>query len=633
MDRILLTEDDAGAQLLFRNRLEELGYEVVCASTGARGLMEARAGKFDLFLVDIGLGSGIDGYEVCRRLKAMPQNHRVPVVLISSLVKSQDELHRGYEAGCEAFLVKGDLTLIEDVVRAMLRIKSLQDDLALQNRLLEEQNRRLNKERERGADLERALRETGNRAVVFRELATGRPDGVLWVDAEGVVRGTDRGAQDVLGKDIEGKHLARLAPGTGLEAFVRNARTATHDGYRLDVGDGSRSLSVSVLPMVPSSIGDELPYRVVILHDQAKRRVAAEMLRLEEHGVPRREIGPLVEAARSVFHPDAMVGPSNHALELRRRLEHLARSDRPVLIRGETGAGKQFAARILHFAGADGGPLVPVDCAALTPELLENELFGYTKDAVPDALADRPGIFQQAHNGTVFLHGIEALPPALQTKLAETLRTRSVKRQGAHQSESIQVRVLASTTAPPEELVNRGFDPVLLEELAGEELYLPALRERRDDVLPMAGVFLRRFGAGRALEFAPEVVHALRQYGWPGNVRELESTVEGACQRASGSQVMLVDLPHVFQELGSGVNGGEIQAQGSTHVWDPASPDKPPPFLVDIGSQKPSLLGYEKLALLHALQTTKGDKISAARLLGIGKSTFYRKLKQHKIDP
>ena len=304
---------------------------MVGAETGARGLMEARAGQFDLFLVDIGLGSGIDGYEVCQRLKGIPQNHGIPVVLISGQVKSQEELHRGYAAGCEAFLMKGDLTLIEDTVRAMLRIKALQNELAQQNRLLEEQNRHLQEERQRTADLGTALRESVSRADVFRGLAAGHPDAVLLVDAEGVVRMTDRGARDILSGDIEGKHLAAIAPGTGLEAYVRNARTGPHEAYRFDLewaSGATRSLTASILPTVPGAT--EPRYKVVLLMDAGKRRVAAEMFCMEEQGIPRRELGPLLESARATYRPSALVGTSPATLTLREELLRAIEAEGPV---------------------------------------------------------------------------------------------------------------------------------------------------------------------------------------------------------------------------------------------------------------------------------------------------------------
>ena len=149
MGRILVIDDEPSTRMLFRSRLEDLGHEVSLAANGAEGLLAARSKDFDLFLVDIGLGSGVDGFEVCRRLKTVPQTHSVPVVLISGQSTTREDLHKGYNAGCESFLMKGNMTLLEDVMRAMLRIKSLKDDIAVQNYLLERQNRRLQEEMQR----------------------------------------------------------------------------------------------------------------------------------------------------------------------------------------------------------------------------------------------------------------------------------------------------------------------------------------------------------------------------------------------------------------------------------------------------------------------------------------------------
>ena len=271
VNRILLVEDDTSAQLLYRNRLSDLGYEVVVAPTGAAGLMEARAAGFDLFLVDIDLGKGIDGYEVCRRLKTIPELHGIPVVLISGHVRAQEDLHKGYEAGCQSFLVKGDLMLLEDVVRAMLRIRSLQRDLALQNRLLEERNRRLEVATNRTADLEHALSNSSERA-----LPAARPDGILMVDGEGVVLMADRSARELFGQELEGRHLARMAPDSRLEASVRNARTEAHEAIRFKLpersGRASRQLLASVCPLVPVAGRSEPTPRVVLLYDAARRR-------------------------------------------------------------------------------------------------------------------------------------------------------------------------------------------------------------------------------------------------------------------------------------------------------------------------------------------------------------------------
>ena len=651
MERILLIEDDPSAQLLFRNRLEDLGHEVVVANNGARGLMEASAGTFDLFLVDIGLGSGIDGYEVCRRLKARPQINSVPVVLISGQVKGREELHLGYEVGCEAFLVKGDLILLEDVVRAMLRIKSLHDDLGLQNRLLEEQNKRLQQERQRAADLELALREAGSRGLVFRELAAGRPDGMLLVDADGVVRSADRGARDVLGKELEGKHLARLAPDTGLEAFVRDARTEPREGYRFDfkarAGRVVHQLSASVLPMVPRPGSSESSMRAVLILDAGKRRVAAEMLRLEEQGVPRRELGPLLEAARRYFHPSGILGESAAIRELRSQILSICSTDSPVLIRGETGTGKSLVARTLHFSGMGSGPFVPVNCRAVDPTLLESELFGHVKGAFSEALSDRPGLFQQANHGTLFLYRVERIPLPLQVKVLRALQDGEVYRVGSQSGEHVDLRIIAASETDIEELVERGeFDKDLFYRLDVVDVRIPPLREREGDVRILAHEFLKRYGLSKEqIILSAEALSTMERHDWPGNVRELENCIERACAMVTGSTILVSHLPQQLQDLYAPeeydeflpamVAHGTFQDAGRRSMAGggglKVQPSKPWEASLHEEDEPVSLQWYEKLALLRALRETRGDKQKAARKLGIGKSTFYRKLAAHGI--
>ncbi len=639
MSRILLIEDETSTQNLLQNRLRDLGHEVDVESTGARGILRARERRYDLHLVDIGLGSGIDGFEVCRRLKKTPQLVGIPVVLISGQVKSQEDLHRGYEAGCESFLVKGDLTLMEDVVRAMLRIKSLQDDLSLQNRLLEQQNRRLHEERQRGSDLESALREVNSsRGLVFRELAAGRPDGTILVDGEGHARFADRGARDILGNDILDKSVGTLARGTGLEAFVRDARTEPREGYRFDLGH--RSLSASVIPLVPRAGANDRPYKVLLLLDAGRRRVAAEMLRMEEQGLPRRELGPLLEAARRTFHPSAYPGDSAPARELRARLSKLALADAPVLVRGEVGTGQEWVARALHFGGPRSGVFIPVNCCALDPELLERELFGFEKGTFPEAIADRPGVFEQADNGTVLLTSIEALPAGLQGKLIEVLESGRVYRIGSSVPQRVNVRVVTSSTVDLEARVEAGsFNPDLFYLLNRSELRIPPLRERRDDVLLQARLHLQHHGTlTPELDFSQEVLWVLARYEWPGNDRELENCVESACAVAVSERIEVTDLPPTLVDLFRRLTaGGEGPPPAPAGVEPGAAlpryiPGRPVPAPSDSGQEIPlDPAAYERMYLVRALRETGGDKRKAARILKMGKSTFYRKLARHNI--
>jgi DNA-binding NtrC family response regulator len=646
--RILVIEDEPGTQLLLQSRLHDLGHEVVTSPTGANGLMEARSESFDLFIVDIHLGSGIDGYEVCRRLKAMPHTHGVPVVLVSANVKGREELHRGYDAGCESFLIKGDMTLLEDVVRAMLRTKALQDDLSMQNRLLDEHNRRLQEERRRGADLESALRDQPAGVGALKDLALGRAEALLLVDAEGVVTLVDRGSRELFGREVEGKNLGKLAVGTGLEAFVRDARTEPREGFRLDLAvSGSpdrRSLTANVIPLVPRPGHADRGFKIVLLSDASRRKVAAEMLRLQEQGTPRRELGPLIEAARHAFHPSSLLGVSPQMVDLRAELLRLAPLDTPVVIVGEHGSGRQRAARALHFGENRSGPFVPVSCGALDAESLRQELIGYVKGAFPDALADSPGLFEQAHRGTLFLDDVTSIPIEVQALLVDFLERGEVTRLGGKRVERPKVRVVA---AAGYELERALEDGTLSREfhrfLAVHTLHMPPLRERLVDVRPLAQHYLVRFGSHLGNpELSDEALWVLENYNWPGNVRELKSALERACTKATDSMIGLEDLPQALRDLQSKLmESAKIPSQRRLGVIGHGRPASNFSFgqthagvfgqAQQADDEEISLEYYEKLALLRALDQTGGDKLKAAGLLKIGKSTLYRKLKRYGI--
>jgi len=651
--RILVIEDEPGTQLLLQSRLQDLGHQVTTAPTGAMGLMEARSGGYDLFLVDVMLGAGIDGFEVCRRLKAMPHAHGVPVVLVSGHVKTREELHRGYEAGCEAFLIKGDITLLEDVVRAMLRIKSLQDDLAMQNRLLDEHNRRLQEERQRGAELESALRELPATSGAIRELATSRPDALLLVDPEGVVRLVDRGAREFFGKDLEGRTLGQLAVGTGLEAYVRASRTEPREGFRFDVGARAgrdvQHLTATVLPLVPRPGHGDPGLKIVLLMDAGKRQVAAEILRVQENGVPKRELGPLLEAARFAFHPSSLLGLSPQMSHLRAELQRLAGTDHPVLVVGEEGSGVGRVGRALHFGANRSGPFVPLQCGALSNDAMEAELFGHVKGAFEGAHADRPGLLQQADRGTLFLEDVGRLSCELQTRLLEVLETGRVRRVGATKAEPVKVRVVAAASPTIEFEVEQGrFSRELFRHLSTATVVVPALRDRLMDVPLLVQHFLQRFGAslGQA-ELDGEATWVLENYDWPGNVRELKSCIERACANSKDPVIGLEQLPQALRDLQSKLMDKHAipparrreERTAGTHqpgrAFAPAGFPRGPAF----GNFRPepqeeepvSLELFEKKALLRALDETGGDKLAAARLLKIGKSTLYRKLKRYDI--
>jgi DNA-binding NtrC family response regulator len=652
--RILVIEDEPGTRLLLETRIKDLGHDVVTCETGALGLARARDVSFDLFLVDVHLGVGIDGYEVCRRLRSMPQTATSPVVLVSGRVQRREELHLGYEAGCVAFLLKTDLSQLWNVLQAMLRLKSLQDDLAMQNRLLEERNRRLSDERQRGAELERALRDSDARSDVFRELASGRPDGMLIVDSEGVVTAADRGAQDVFGRELGGQHLADIAPRSGLEAFVRDAATEPREGLRFDLpskpGRPSRSLTAAVSPFLPTTDSPDCDKRCVLIYDAGKRRIVSDLLRLQGSGPSRREHAVLVESARRMYTPAALIGGGRAMQALRREITAAIQHTTPVLLEGEPGTGREFAARAIHFASSCGGAFLTVECAALSPDSLEVELFGCVTDAVPGAYSDRAGLVHEAQFGTLFLAEIHTLLIEHQRSLLALIERGEVVRVGATKPEAIELRVMASTSVDLEREVRAGrFLPELHARLSAGLIRVPALRERREDLADWARMFAREHGARLGLGvLSPEVESLLTLHDWPQNLPELSEAILRALQACHGARERTVRVEHLPAALrersGAQPRRGTLvppqplrPTPDGTHVAQASQYVGAGPWLVgvpgrDAAAEVPlSLREFERLCLVCALARTKGDRGKAATLLGLGKSTFYRRLAKHGL--
>jgi len=651
MSRILIIDDDPGNRLIVKSRLSDLGHEVHMADTGAGGLVEARNVSLDLFLVAAGLGAGIGATEVCRRLKALPETTSVPVCLYSNLPANQEEMARAYDAGCDAFIPKPDMPALDQIVRVHLRVKSVIEDLSEQNRVLDQHNRRLREEEHREADREASRAESGEHTLLLRELAANRPDGVLLVDSDGFVRQADRGACEIFGNRIEGKNLGFLAPASRLEAFVRDARYEARDGFRFDIsaigGRTARQLTASVIPLISNPGKERNVFKVVLLLDAGKRRIAAEMLRIAEPGVPRQQLGSLLDAAREMYSPEMLVGASPGVLRVREVVESFRRRRKPALIVGETGVGKTRVARTLHYSGPFTGPFLQIRCSGLDEKNLERELFGYVKGAFEDALADRPGLLHLAADGTLYLEDIGSLGLELQKRLLETIQEGVVRRVGTERKEKVDVGIVASSYRLLQGAVKEGtFLRELFEYFDENAVQLLPLVNRQEDVIPLAGLFVTQYGRPYGVRLiTEEAVDALLRYEWPGNVAELEECVKGACGHAQENQIVKESLPSALLEDGDELPTRELvprprleragtQTVGGVVPMPSAGSSamrRRQPW--DINEEDPiSLDLYEKKALLRALDHVGGDKLAAARLLKVGKSTLYRKLKRFEIS-
>jgi len=285
--------------------------------------------------------------------------------------------------------------------------------------------------------------------------------------------------------------------------------------------------------------------------------------------------------------------------------ERVARSNATVLIQGESGAGKELVARAIHhFSPRGHKPWVDLSCAALPDHLLESELFGYEKGAFSGADAPKPGLFELAHQGTIFLDEIGELDAKMQVKLLRVLDGVSYYRLGGVRKVTVDVRVVAATNQDLEAAVSQGrFRGDLYHRLSQIALQVPPLRERYDDIAPLARYFLAQQDS--RLRFSEAALAMLRVHSWPGNIRELRNTVTKAAVLAQGEVIQPSDLLLHPHSNGTALNGG---------------------------SGTVSLDGMERRMIFEALEATGGHHQKAAARLGISRRTLTRKLKLYESN-
>ncbi len=306
-----------------------------------------------------------------------------------------------------------------------------------------------------------------------------------------------------------------------------------------------------------------------------------------------------------------IVGRSPEMEKLYRIIAKASNSAHPVLILGESGTGKEMVARSIHYSGPfRDKPFIPVDCGSLVPTLIESELFGYVKGAFTGANQTKDGLMAIAEGGTIFLDEVGELPVDLQAKLLRALQEKEIRPVGSTRRVPINVRILAATNRDLEHAVMQGsFRRDLYFRLNVLNLRIPPLRERRGDLPLLVAHFMDRMvhNSGNEKVLTDDATKALLAYDWPGNVRELENCLERAYAFTSGPLIQITDLPREIAKL-------------------PISAPAPN------NSKIVPIAELEKQTILHALQELNGDKLQAARLLGIGKTTLYRKLKDYALQ-
>jgi two-component system response regulator HydG len=412
----------------------------------------------------------------------------------------------------------------------------------------------------------------------FRRVEESEPDVVL----------LDLSLPDLDGLEVL-KRLRQERP--GLEIVVLTAH-GTIDGAIAAMKLGAYEFLQKPSPLAAI----ELALRRAVEH----RRLGEENARLKDGLQPTTLSGDLI-------------GRGPEFEELRRFILKVAPTDSAVLIRGETGTGKELVAAAIHGASnRRDQPFVAVDCASLHENLLQSELFGHERGAFTGAVKMRHGLFEAADGGTIFLDEIGDVSPALQASLLRVLENSRFRRVGGSREVQVNVRLLAATNRDLERMIAEGkFREDLFFRLDAIHLELPPLRARGSDIPFLAEYFLGRHNAryGTRKVLAPETVEVLRGYGWPGNVRELRHAVERAAVLADGEAIRVQDLPP------------QVRCRPAADVERTEGRE---PFM--------TLVETERRYLARVLAHVGGHRLRAAEILGISERNLYRKIREFNLD-
>lgn len=380
--------------------------------------------------------------------------------------------------------------------------------------------------------------------------------------------------------------------------FIEEKCVAKGDRVCSAVGKSEKAWGERIVPDLPFFQPGEIEKKIRELTEQLKNKgkeLARERARLKQ-----------LERLKKITPVEARSRGFRMVLE---RAHRVAKFDSSVLITGESGVGKEVVARIIHAASRrSGGPFVAVNCGALPETLLESELFGHKKGSFTGAANDRIGLFEEAAGGSVFLDEIGDITPLMQVKLLRVLQEREIMRVGESKPRKIDIRIISATNRNLEEAIESGdFRDDLFYRLRVVEIDVPPLRERKEDILPLARYFVEKFAETLGLEdlkMDSTCVDYLQDYSWPGNVRELENAIERAAVLSKDSIIRPENLPPgVIREHRGGF---------------PLGPD----------AQDLTLEKLEQQYIAKVLKQTNGNKTEAAKILGISPTTLWRKLKQ-----
>jgi PAS domain S-box-containing protein len=463
-------------------------------------------------------------------------------------------------------------------------------------------------------EMEKISRELDSTKILvhtLEEVLAGAGEWMLVVDASGVITMISEAYAEFNGVTVPeavGKHVTKVVENTRMHIVAKTGAAEMGEPQTIRGRD-------VIVNRIPLKDGDRVvgAYGRVVFKDVEQLRQLAGKLNVLESKVRyyEEELTHL-RGARYTF--DSIVGSGPAITAAKEEALRASRTDSTVLLRGDTGTGKELFAHAIHAAGQRRSrPFIKLNCAAVPAELLESELFGYEEGAFTGAKkGGKPGKFEMAAGGTLFLDEIGDMPLPMQAKLLRVLQEREVERVGGTSSRRVDIRIIAATGRLLEELVGEGtFRADLYYRIHVIPVHIPPLRDRREDIGEIAEHFLSKISADTGeprRRLSPELLGILRSYAWAGNVRELQNVLERAVAMARGEVLLPEHLPpHLLRAV---PDAGKEVTPGS------------------LASAKAEA---ERAAILAALKATRGNKTKAADLLRIHRVKLYEKMKRHGI--
>jgi DNA-binding NtrC family response regulator len=568
---ILIVDDTPENLTVLRQILSAHGYRVRTALSGDIALKSVQTDPPDLILLDL-LMPDMDGYEVCSVLKSSERTGQIPIIFISALTEVES-IVKAFQAGGVDYITKPF-----QIKEVLARVRT---HMELQN----------------------AIREKEESQLMLQTILDSIENTIVTVDDQLQIINVNR-APDAICAGTPGDERIfqdRLKIGSGpcVEALLQTLKSNKPvKEYRVKCncgGETDRTLVLNTAPLIRQQ--NELGGAVLVIRD-ITRLAALEKSLLEQHS----------------YHN--IIGKSEKMQKIYALLERTADLDVNMLICGDSGTGKELIADAIHYAGRRAaGPLVKVNCAALSESLLESELFGHVRGAFTGAVKDRIGRCQAAEGGTLFLDEIGDISPQFQAKLLRFLEQKEFERIGDSKTLKADVRIVAATNQDLSAKVSeKKFREDLFYRLKGVLIQLPTLSERADDIPLLASHFIRIFrkSLNKNIEsMAKDVTKLFLEYPWPGNVRELKSAIHYACALCPEEVIKKEHLP--------------------AELFSEAALEQLARRKADLKNKGHLNQGSEKESILAMLEKTDWNKAKTARRLGVSRATLYTKLLKYGI--